>query len=690
MSDWDDIPRARGEWDDLPLVTPRVVKRQMDTELARNVERARKVGVPEDELSEFFNPPNVSRGTWPGPLGDYQEYMAGGGKLIRNAKNALAQLFSGNPEKANAQAREDLRLQERGGLNDSTWANVGEFAFGAAPYALGMGPLMRMGPVAAGVTEAAYETLTTPEAGEDALTDKAKRFGINLGIGVGGNKGADILADVYSAGRNAPSAVIDFMERPASGDPIVRADPAALAEGNRLASSTGVGLTPFQRGGAPAAGQMEQFTRESLITRGKVARGDETRNQQLEAALDRYVQTLGPGAPREVVAQKVQAFVEEQAKALQLARREQADIDYRPIVQYANGAPVISAPTYLAELKKIVREGSTAGAGEDAVAAARQAQGRLERLAEQKNRLTGRDVDLLTRAGGDYGGTVFEVIDRGYGSELTDRLRRAATADAMAIPGLDTALTIAKENYKANSRAIEALEMSGLGKIVGEQFASDIVAMQGNKISPAQVFQKLWNQDPTDFSTTIGYLDRNSPEIANQLRRAFVETAVKASKAAPASGGTRTSIDPGSFLRTLGIRGSDEARMLNLEKIDALFGGTTAEPLMRDIIETARRLADTRYANRSGTDIRAETRDWINQVSNLFQATWSIARKSAGTGLSIAGLRGYADRMDPLSRNFLTGGPRYQMSPLTRQRVTTLPPIPAMIASQELLQDADL
>ena len=124
--------------------------------------------------------------------------------------------------------------------------------------------------------------------------------------------------------------------------------------------------------------------------------------------------------------------------------------------------------------------------------------------------------------------------------------------------------------------------------------------------------------------------------------------------------------------------------MLNMEKIDALFGGTQAEALARDVIETARRLADTRYANRSGTDIRAETRGWVDNVTNLFQMTVTGLKKAAGTGLTITGMRGMADRMDPLSKNFLTGPPRYQMDPMIRQRITTMPPIPAMIASQEL------
>ncbi|GAG02732.1 unnamed protein product, partial [marine sediment metagenome] len=262
-----------------------------------------------------------------------------------------AHLIPGMPtEEIDRLAAEHMRLQESGGLNEDPAGQFGNIVGQAAPYFAGGGALTKMGPVKAGLTEAGIETTRSPTGG-DFWKEKGKQGAINTALGVGINKGADMGIGMYQASRNAPNALMDFAQRPAKGEPMMRADPAQLAEGNRIAESTGISFTPGQRSQAPIQQQLEQYTGESLITRGEVRAGNEIREQQLEAGINRVADSLGPNAPKEAVAKRVQGFVNEEADKLIQTRRTQADADYRPI---QSDTTPFDAPNLERELARIV------------------------------------------------------------------------------------------------------------------------------------------------------------------------------------------------------------------------------------------------------------------------------------------------------------------------------------------------
>jgi hypothetical protein len=48
----------------------------------------------------------------------------------------------------------------------------------------------------------------------------------------------------------------------------------------------------------------------------------------------------------------------------------------------------------------------------------------------------------------------------------------------------------------------------------------------------------------------------------------------------------------------------------------------------------------------------------------------------------VLGLRGYLNRMDPRHSSYLTGGQPYRVNERLKQRIQTLPAIPAMVGGQ--------
>jgi hypothetical protein len=690
VSTWDEVATfGESEWDevaDFSLVTPRVIKSQKDTELAEMVAKARKLGIPEEELQSFFNPPDATEG-----MSSYEKYLAGVGQSLTKSGRGMEQMMRHltpgmETDALDEKIREQVRLDETGGLNKSAEAGFGGLVTDVAPYAAGGGALMKMGPIKAGLAEAGLETATTPTTGDSFAKEKALQGAGNVALATGINKGIDMGAGMLERAVNAPHALADMMERPARGEPMFRGTAADIAEGNRIADSTGIRLSPAQRSQATGSKQMEELARGSIWSGGKVKAGDEARSGDLERALNQYVDSLGSNAPREVVAGKVQSWVDDHARTLIKNRKEQADIDYAPIKTFAGGAPVIPADNYRRTLEKIISDGKAASAGADARSAADEAVTKLQMLDDQGGMLTGKDIDMLTRAADKtYGGTVFEVSERGYGDRLARELRKAVEADIepLKTTGLTEQLELAKKNYTEASDEIAFLKQSGLGKIVGEELASDITQLRTNTVSPMKVFNNLWKQDPVDLKVTLDYLKQHDPELANELIGSYVSQAVEAGKIGPASAGSGDSLNPTGFLQALGMTGGTKNRALNRERINILLEGTPAEGFMRDTIEAATRMSDTTGKNFSGTAAMMEARDAADILTGLYTSGLAGLKKIIGSLSTPIALRGYADRMNPNSPRYLTGGDRYQVNPLTKQRVTTLPAIPALIAAGE-------
>ena len=665
-------------------VAPRTRGGDLGTEKADQVGRLRDLGYTTEEIQEWINTGDPLAG-----YGPISRAGIGFDQAITSMKDSgnqtIRHLLGLDTTDVDQVIKENARADEMGGLSSDPAAMFGSFAGYTAPYLAGATQLPKLGFTGATALETMFDAGTTPVLDTDNYAkEKLKDIGIAAVTSAGPNLLGGTAGKGYEMGRNAPRALIDFTEKPVDGRPFVRATPEDIAEGDRLAASTGVDMSFGERTGAPVARQLEQFAEESLITRGQVADIVELKAKQLEDGLNAFADSLGPNVDRETIATKIQAYVNEQADELITLRSQKANEDYLPIQSYTTP---IEAPNLEQELRKIVNEGSGVGASDDQIRAAQQAARRLEILDESMGTIIGKDVDQLTRANEvDRAGTVWDVREPRYGDALNTRIRQAVELDTAAhSPELHKQLQDAKRNYAKNSEAIDSLEATGLGRIVGKEIASDITGITVNKVPVKKVHETLRNLDPVDLRVVVDYMERTAPEILAEYRGQFIRQAIEMSKTLAATAGRETGqMNPGAFLRAIGVKGSEEARYLNMERLDALFGGTEGYPLLRDFVDVSRRLADSSMANRSGTAIRAETQDWIEKAQALLGMGWGALRSAVGTAGGIAGMRGYVNRMDPRETDtFLTGAKPYRMKETNVDRIRTLPAVPALIGSRE-------
>ena len=619
------------------------------------VERARAAGYTDEQISEMINPPDVVKMPGVGELDS--SIILGMGRRGKQGQLALQQLFGADVDDELADMQ---RADERGGLADRKGAMVG----GMAPYLplMMLNPTTAAGAVGMGLAEGAAEAATQPVYGEDEnfWLEKFKQFGKEATIGAGLPIAADVGGRIATNLRNAPATVGDTLTRPSTGRGRI-----ARMEGDELADRTGISLSEYERGQNEGAGLMETVAAESLWNRNQAQAIREVKAKEFETFIDRFIDEQGISQlPRKDVAVKVQQAVEEYGKDLYTARRAQANSDYDVVRSWEDGRPMIDAGNYRTELERISAEGRAAGATEDQIKVGNVADDRLNRLEEQYGYLTGRDVEQISRSGSS-GGSVWDASNRTYEDVLNARLRGAIDEDLAGYPDLQEAIANARSNYKANSQAIESIENIGLGKIVGEDLASDITGVSQRSVSPHQVMDKLWGESPEAFAETFQVLDKIRPEVANELRVAYIMRAVEASKIAPASKGLGGDIDFVGFLQALGVSGGAKGRALNDEKIKAMFAGTEFEQFGDDLVNVSRRLADSKFKNFSGTDVRAETRELVNDALGVAAAAggagfdWSKILKLP---LKPVGNKALLNRVDPNSPNYLGQGVRPQIS----------------------------
>jgi hypothetical protein len=511
--------------------------------------------------------------------------------------------------------------------------------------AIGGGVLLRGATAAAPIRTAmglgAAEEAVQPVDDENFLTEKAKQVGFGATVGAATELPMGAVRTVEEA-KNLPGTVVESLGRPSRREDggMLRGAPGEQAIVRQVGEETGIDFTPGQVSQSGALQQVEELARSGLFTRNKVQAADVARAGQYDDYIKEFRDTLGPDAPIETVAPKVQAWGRERADELINKRRQAADEDYAPIVQYDGGYPSIPSDNYRFELENIVAEGQTAGASEDMVRAARVAEARLNRLDEQGGLLTGADIDQLTRATGDYTGSAFDVKDVSFDERMTGRIREAVETDAAAVPEIADQLKIAKQNYAKNSTHIDEFEKGLLGQVLGKQFASEVDGVISNTVSPEQLFKKFQTSSPTQITAAMKHMDAQNPGLANAFRSSIIERAREGATFRPAAGGLDTTLDPAAFLRNLGITSGGERGIQGWERLNALFPNNP--DAVTNLYRAGLILGDKTLQNTSKTAVATAAREALEAASSLI--TGSL-RKITGTVGAVAGLNQVANAM---------------------------------------------
>lgn len=541
--------------------------------------------------------------------------------------------------------REHRREYEQTGLADEVTG--GQFAANVIPAIAG-GILGRTAlaarPLLTSSAIGGAEEAIQPVEGNNYWTEKGKDVAIGSTIGLATEgipttaiRSAEMAADLPGKayrkvqGREPGEEPGWFVGGSAETDDIMK-----------VREISGIDFTPGQVTQAPGVQQLEELARTGLFTSKKVKKADEARAGQYDDFIQSYRDSLGESVPIDTMTQKLQSWGRERANELIQKRRDAADKDYAVVRNYADGQPIIPADNYRNALDRIIRNGQTAGASEDMVAAAKQAEARLDRLEGQGGYLSGADIEILTRAGdGKFTGSPFDLKDFGYGDALAADLSQAAMEDAFGVPGLVKPLKEAKANYARHSSHIDEFESGLLGKTLGKEFQSAVDDSISNGVAPEQLMQKFRTESPTKITQAFKHIESKSPELANQFRASFLERARQAATFRSSAGGPDTTFDPATFLRNLGITGSGEKGMQGLERLRVLF------PDNPDAVHALYRagliLGDKSMTNTSRSGVTTIAKEVLDTATAFITGA---VQKIAGTLGSAAGLNTVARSMD--------------------------------------------
>jgi len=470
-------------------------------------------------------------------------------------------------------------------------------------------PLLEMHPAGAAATAAVGNVLRQGAAaalvpgtslGDRSVEDRVASVAIDAALGGAGQKIINMGATVFDALR--PRNIVGGQIRKHTST-------ATARRGERLQKDTGIQMRLGDITESTMVRQAEGVSERSISAADKFVEAD---TRSLRAAMRRIQQIsarVGTRFGKGGAGMKITGAVETALDSANKLRQTQATLDFGLVDDLSKGGGIIPVDTLLAKMDEIIESVSTIeGAAGDAterflrqVKAMRKALSARTREAQVADgleltveatggapALTGTEVKrLLSIYGNAMGGKADLLKDapRAQQKKLAGDLWRALQddVDAAVDAGGGTmraevaaALKHARDNYKANSAAMDEIRDSVLGKLVGKD------------MSPEKLTDAIVSLDPTDAATTFALIDRLDSGLANDVRRQVVEKAFTAGRdiAVTAQGGIkRARFSPANFVKALpsvkhmkamGFRGEDIAE---LHKVGAVLSRMAERPM---------------------------------------------------------------------------------------------------------------
>lgn len=178
----------------------------------------------------------------------------------------------------------------------------------------------------------------------------------------------------------------------------------------------------------------------------------------------------------------------------------------------------------------------------------------------------------------------------------------AEIANPKGSPQRAAKLRIARDNYRNYSNEIADIEKTILGRVIGNaehNSAGELV------VSPEMLADKFTKMEPTEIKNTLGFLDKNHPDVAKMVRRHTLERAFRiATEGKGLRGeGTTKEFAKAEFVKNL----PDQ------QKLTALLKDPAAAKDVRDVAAAMNRLIDY-GAEQSGSQTAQRT-DFLARVS---------------------------------------------------------------------------
>lgn len=221
----------------------------------------------------------------------------------------------------------------------------------------------------------------------------------------------------------------------------------------------------------------------------------------------------------------------------------QVNLQKLPEAPKEPGRVGIVSPTKLrAEIDTIIEDFSAPGGGDPAAALVARANRLKASLPKDGGQLTASQTQRLLQIYGNASngtGAIFKDLDTAQQRLIAKRLQNGLLADiddAVAGGGkageIVTALKTARDNYKSNSKAINELEDSVLGRLFGTDFRQ----------SPERIAQAMKNMKPSELQQSMGILNKADPSTSQAVKRFMVEDAMSTAGINPTSGAPQPEI----------------------------------------------------------------------------------------------------------------------------------------------------
>ncbi len=491
--------------------------------------------------------------------------------------------------------------------------------------------------VKAGAAAAGTQAVGATIPGEDPATfgDRAGAVATEAGLAGAGElggryliKGIDLLRPSNLMGR--------FLNRQfarAQGG----ADASFAREGDKIADTLGVDLSPGARSGSKVLTAAENLARQSLFSAEKAFRADRQVADQFRIYVHNLTNRLGsPGMSTEAVGTKLRDATTNTVKRILETQDKHIAPLYRQAVKEAGAAKFpltetrkaldgeiahwskIKTPEGQAILRNLTLLKNSYGRGKLDLETAIAVRSYMGKAARGSANIFTEAVDRAQSRG--VSAKLFAAINKDFDETALSHLPTEALGDWKAANNL----------WRESMQSLEFVQKSPLARLVGEDVVDALYS--GTKAStkaPEKMAEKVLTLKPSEAAVVRQMVERESPETWQAVKAYVLENALEKSSQIAVSRGERViPLDPVKFIKAL-----PEGKTL-----EQIFPrAELAEVNM--LVSGLRRWADKSGYNFSGTGPWQETKEVIGKLVSL------SARGGATLAGEVVGSRQIAEAM---------------------------------------------
>lgn len=322
-------------------------------------------------------------------------------------------------------------------------------------------------------------------------------------------------------------------------------------ESEAISAKTGQQYTPGQATGSKGLLTIEGLIRRHPLSADKMAEFDAKQLDNSLSNLNQTLDSMSAGSSVEGLGTRVSdAFDSVLNKATKI-RRDTAKADFGEVDKLSGAKGVVKPDNLLAEIDRLTEEFRVPGGGDASAALV----GRLQSIKQELMKNAGvktRESGLLDASGKPiisktetapkvltanetqrllqvYGdalrgtGAIFQDLGTAQQRMIAGKLRDAVMRDVDAAASgtgaeakVAGALKTARDNYRANSQAIDNLQSSVLGRMFGGTYDK----------APERIAGALSNMKPTELRESFAILTKADPGAAQAVKRHLVEGAL--------------------------------------------------------------------------------------------------------------------------------------------------------------------